>query len=223
MAEIDLNNFRVVKFYDADIERNYINDILHAIVARIDSTIVERGTVSSVRGDDVTTSVDSTDPSSPVVSAQLALQAAQEYADTHGVQTVVAGTNITVDNTDPLNPIINASGGGSSDHYPGCVFSNGNLSLTGTLTSEIVVPYGGTITEWYILGDTAGDVDITVSHSTFAAYPTMSTLFTASCSGAVKASDTGLSHVLTAGDTLRFSASSFSLFTRVSIVLVVEP
>lgn len=29
-----------------------------------------------------------------------------------GIQSVVAGTNITVDNTDPINPIISASGGG---------------------------------------------------------------------------------------------------------------
>lgn len=31
-----------------------------------------------------------------------------------GVQSVVAGTNITVDNTDPLNPIISSTGGGGS-------------------------------------------------------------------------------------------------------------
>ena len=33
-----------------------------------------------------------------------------------GVQSVVAGTNITVDATDPLNPIVSASGGGSGDN-----------------------------------------------------------------------------------------------------------
>ena len=31
-----------------------------------------------------------------------------------GVQSVVAGTNVTVDNTDPANPIVNASGGGGA-------------------------------------------------------------------------------------------------------------
>ena len=30
------------------------------------------------------------------------------------VESIVAGTNVTVDNTDPLNPIVNASGGGSA-------------------------------------------------------------------------------------------------------------
>lgn len=37
MANIDLNNFAVVKFGNVDIERNYINDILHAIVAKLNS------------------------------------------------------------------------------------------------------------------------------------------------------------------------------------------
>lgn len=35
MANIDLNNFKVVKFGDPDSERNYINDILHALADRI--------------------------------------------------------------------------------------------------------------------------------------------------------------------------------------------
>jgi len=32
-----------------------------------------------------------------------------------GIESIVAGDNITVDNTDPLNPIVSASGGGSSN------------------------------------------------------------------------------------------------------------
>lgn len=111
----------------------------------------------------------------------------------------------------------------SFDKSPGCVFSNGNLTLTGTLTSEIRLPYGGTITAWSIVGDAAGDVSIAVSHATYAAYPTMTSLFTATCTGSEKADDTGLSHALAAGDVLRFSASGFALFTRCSIVLTVTP
>lgn len=115
-----------------------------------------------------------------------------------------------------------ATGGGSSVQSPGCVFSNGNLLLTGTLTSEIQVPYGGTIEAWTIAGDAAGDASIIVSHSTYAAYPTMTTLFTATCTASNKAQATGLSHTLTAGDILRFSGSGFALFTRVSITLEVN-
>jgi hypothetical protein len=115
-----------------------------------------------------------------------------------------------------------ATGGGSSVQSPGCVFSNGNLLLTGTLTSEIQVPYGGTIEAWTIAGDAAGDASIIVSHATYAAYPTMTTLFTATCTGSAKAQATGITHTLTAGDILRFSGSGFLLFTRVSITLEVN-
>ena len=41
------------------------------------------------------------------------------------VDSVVAGTNVTVDNTDPINPIINASGGGGFTHYLGEEFEGG--------------------------------------------------------------------------------------------------
>jgi hypothetical protein len=99
-------------------------------------------------------------------------------------------------------------------------FGNGSIILSGTLTVEIpAMKYGGTITGWRIVGDTSGDVSIVVSHATFAAYNTMTTLFTAACSGQIKESDTGLNHPFAVGDVLRFSASGFAGFTRVSIVL----
>ena len=36
----------------------------------------------------------------------------ETVASSGGIQSVVAGTNVTVDNTDPLNPIVSATGGG---------------------------------------------------------------------------------------------------------------
>lgn len=35
-----------------------------------------------------------------------------------GIQSIVAGTNVTIDDTDPLNPIVNASGGGGATDIP---------------------------------------------------------------------------------------------------------
>lgn len=106
---------------------------------------------------------------------------------------------------------------------PGCVFSNGGLTLSGTLTDEIPVPYGGTITAWTIVGDVSGSASIAVSHSTYAAYDTMTSLFTATCTTAKKAQTTGISFAVSAGDVLRFSGSGFANFTRCSIVLTVDP
>jgi hypothetical protein len=37
------------------------------------------------------------------------------------VQSVVAGTNVTVDSTDPANPIVNATGGGGSSTFDGLI------------------------------------------------------------------------------------------------------
>lgn len=54
------------------------------------------------------------DDTTPSITAALttAVHDSLDLADS-AVQSVVAGTNITVDNTDPQNPIVSASGGGS--------------------------------------------------------------------------------------------------------------
>jgi hypothetical protein len=121
----------------------------------------------------------------------------------------------TVDSSGALDLRVNPETRG-----PMAGFGNGSIILSGTLTVEVpAMKYGGTITGWRIVGDTSGDVSIVVSHATFAAYNTMTTLFTAVCSGQIKESDAGLNHPFAVGDVLRFSASGFSGFTRCSIVL----
>lgn len=155
--------------------------------------------------------VDNTDPVNPVVGHDASGVSAGSYTS----------ANITVDADGHVTAAADGSGGGGG-HSPGSIFSNGDLLLTGTLTSEIQVPYAGTITDWTIVGDVAGSASIIVSHATYAAYDTMTTLFTAVCSSAIKATDTGLTDALSAGDILRFSASGFADFTRCSIVLTVS-
>ena len=49
-----------------------------------------------------------------------------------GIQSVVAGTNVTVDNTDPLNPIVSATGGGGG----GSDFAEGQ-AITPYLASNV--------------------------------------------------------------------------------------
>ena len=52
-----------------------------------------------------------------------------------GVQTIVAGTNITVDNTDPANPIINAT---ETKMFKGNISQEGDSNIT-NITSGILV------------------------------------------------------------------------------------
>ena len=52
------------------------------------------------------------------------------------IESVVAGTNVTVDNTDPLNPIVSASGAGGGVPYTGAT-QDVNLGEFGLLTGNI--------------------------------------------------------------------------------------
>jgi hypothetical protein len=132
-----------------------------------------------------------------------------------GIGSSDASIVATVDSNGDLDLRVNPE-----TRAPMAGFGNGSIILSGTLTIEVpAMKYGGTITGWRIVGDTSGDVSIVVSHATFAAYNTMTTLFTAVCSGQIKESDTGLNHPFAVGDVLRFSASGFAGFTRVAIVL----
>ena len=71
-----------------------------------------------------------------------------------GIQSVVAGTNITIDDTDPLNPIISASGGGGAvDSVNGqtgvVVLDADDISETATrfwLTNILKTAYDGAVT-----------------------------------------------------------------------------
>ncbi len=111
----------------------------------------------------------------------------------------------------------------NTDKSPGCGFSNGGLLLTGTLTDDVTIEYAGTIVEAIILADASGNASIVVSHATYAAFPTMTTLFTATLSGAQKSTSGAISFAVAKGDVLRFSGSGFSGITRCKINLDVKP
>lgn len=213
-------SFKIVKLGNPDAERDSINAALQAIVRCMASSSLP--SQAGHAGQYLTT--DGTNVSWAAIAAG---QAGIQYKD----EGTNLGTSGTVDEVDFTgagvsasragNKItVNVAGGGTSGHSPGCVFSN-VLAAT-TVTSEIQIPYGGTIEGWTIVGDVAGSVSIAVSRATYANYDTMTSLLTATCTTSKKAQATGLSHTLTAGDILRFTASGFSLFNRVSITLEVN-
>lgn len=108
---------------------------------------------------------------------------------------------------------------------PGCAFITAGLSLplSGTLVDETPVPYNFAGTGWTITGDVVGSASVVVSHSSYTNYDMMTTLFTASVTGAKKNTASGLSFTLTAGDIIRFTGSGFSNFTRLNIALTGTP
>lgn len=69
----------------------YLNNITNDYFEKVDSSWVKRGNIKGMPG--------GSGGSASVIA-------------TSGVQSVVAGTNVTVDNTDPQNPIVSATGGG---------------------------------------------------------------------------------------------------------------
>jgi hypothetical protein len=121
--------------------------------------------------------VDNTDPANPIVSAAAApvtsvngqtgivsLSAANVGAATSAqgakadsaVQSIVAGTNVTVNNTDPHNPIVSASGGGGSGIVESIV-AGSNVTVDDTdpanpIVSASVTGGGGGIVETIVPG-----------------------------------------------------------------------
>lgn len=146
-----------------------------------------------------------------------------------GTPTTAATYTFDVTGTDSLggsdtfsaSVTITDPGGGTTTvtRGPGCMFDGGGSALAGTITRHIEIPYALTITGWTIVADTTGDASIAVKHATYSAFPTMTTLFTATMTGAQKNQATGLSHVCAAGDILQFVGSGFSALSVCAITL----
>lgn len=84
------------------------------------------------------------DDATPAISGVLtaAIHSSLSLADS-AVQSVVAGTNVTVDNTDPQNPIVSAAGGGGGS---GTVTSVSVAGGTGLDSTGSPITTSGTIT-----------------------------------------------------------------------------
>ncbi len=77
------------------------------------------GSVTAATGDYTFTQIAGTPTTLAGYGITDAATAAQGATADSAVQSVVAGTNVTVDNTDPQNPVISATGGGGSGDVVG--------------------------------------------------------------------------------------------------------
>lgn len=125
------------------------------------------------------------------------LSATTAYAAT-SVQSVTAGTNVTVDNTDPANPIITATGGSGS----------GTVDSIGASDSTITVD------------DTdPANPKIKVTGSTFAPVTTGTSILKGNGSGGTAAATAGTDYVAPSGSITGNAATATKLATARTIAL----
>lgn len=69
---------------------------------------------------------------------------------TPGIQSIVAGTNVTVDDTDPLNPVVSATGGGGGVNLSVTELSivSGVVTVDLSLGSLFTLDMSANVTEW---------------------------------------------------------------------------
>lgn len=136
------------------------NDILN--VGSIDITNAQITNANVTTADITNLSIDGT----PVDVGDLV---------TTGIQSIVAGTNVTVDNTDPRNPIVSSSGGGGiSDGDKGDIVVSSSGSVW-SLDSSVVTAAAKTVLDDATVGamlTTLGGQPLDATLTSLAAYNT---------------------------------------------------
>lgn len=169
-----------------------------------------------------------------VVGNQLKLtNAGAAVVSASGVQSIVAGTNISVDATDPANPIVSASASSVTQRRVLGAAWGSTAALVAANCADVIVhvPQDGTIVaaKIYTQGG-SGSCVVDVWKDTYANFPpTDADWITASApptvSAGTKSEDTTLTGWTTAvsrGDVLVFHVDSTSTFTNIVVILEVE-
>jgi hypothetical protein len=109
------------------------------------------------------------------------------------------------------------------------VIDGGGATITTGVKGDITIPFACTITEWTLMADQSGSIQIDIWKDTYANYPpTVADTITASAKPLISAATKGQSSTLTgwttsvaAGDTLRFNVDSVTTCQRVTLSLKV--
>ncbi len=83
-----------------------------------------------------------------------------------GIESIVAGTNITVDNTDPLNPIVSSTGGGGSQTLAETLLQGNTTGGTNISISEgdaVVLDNGSFLSKGVVDAGTGGNKGIALT------------------------------------------------------------
>lgn len=128
------------------------------------------------------------------------------------------------------------SGAGGGNKFVGIVIDGGGSVITTGTKGYVSIPINGTLVAWRILSIdpavTSGSIVIDVWKDTFANYPptnadSITNGHEPTVSGATKAEDSDLSdwttQSVTEGDVLGFNVDSVTSFTRVTLVLEIQP
>lgn len=103
----------------------------------------------------------------------------------------------------------------------------GSTPATGS-KGFLQVPFAGTITGWTLIADVSGSASITVKKSTFAGFPTNSSIVTSappalsSQQNATSSTLTGWTTAVAAGDVLEFVLASATTVTRLTLELQIK-
>ncbi len=107
----------------------------------------------------------------------------------------------------------------------GITIDGGGSTPTTGSKGFLQIPFAGTITSWTVIGDVSGSASFTVKKSTFAAFPTNSSIVASakptlsSQQNATSATLTGWTTAITAGDVLEFVLDSATTVTRLVLEL----
>lgn len=111
----------------------------------------------------------------------------------------------------------------------GITIDGGGLEISTGPKGDIVAPFNGTITAWYLVADQAGSIVIDVWKNTFSNTPGMSDSITGTekptLSSQTVASDTTLTTwttAITSTDRIRFYVESANTVTRATLVIQVR-
>lgn len=109
------------------------------------------------------------------------------------------------------------------------IIDGGGATITTGVKGDLVIPFGGTITQWTLLGDQSGSIVVDIWKDTYANYPpTVADTITGSAKPTISTATKGQSSTLSgwtttisAGDTLRFNVDSVTDIQRVTLSLKV--